>query len=117
MANRKRTVTASEVQDVLNYFGKCPICDYPARAWHLTAQFDDGRIESQTVAACGGWCGWKGPVSPTPMTGDTAVLTQGQRNCIDPRRPSPARLRAEATEKQLGELPQISETTIPPTVS
>ncbi|TCJ99924.1 hypothetical protein DFR71_0910 [Nocardia alba] len=78
MANHKRTVTDSEVQDVLNYFGKCPICDHPARAWHITARFDDGGVESQTVAACGGWCGWKGPVNPTPMTGDTAVLTQGQ---------------------------------------
>ncbi|WP_431972519.1 hypothetical protein [Nocardia sp. bgisy134] len=87
MASRKHTVTASEVQDVLNYFGTCPICDYPARAWLITAQFDDGRVESQSIAACGGWCGWKGPVNPTPMTGDTVVLAQS-RNTITSTAPA-----------------------------
>ncbi|MFD4459546.1 hypothetical protein [Nocardia sp. NPDC058480] len=89
MASRKRTVIASEVQDVLNYFGRCPICDYPAQAWHLTAQFDDGVVESQTIAACGGWCGWKGPVSPTTMTGETAVLTHESGCSTPPRRQQP----------------------------
>lgn len=68
-------VVASESRDVLNYFGKCPVCDYPTRAMHITAEFDDGRVESQTIASCGGWCGWKGPVAPTTMTGSTAVMT------------------------------------------
>lgn len=81
MANRARTVVASEVRDVLNYFGNCPICGYPARACHITAEFDDGQVDSQTVAACGGWCGWKGPVAPTPMTGEEAVLTKS-RNAV-----------------------------------
>ncbi|MFI1919032.1 hypothetical protein [Nocardia sp. NPDC020380] len=69
MADRKRIVIASEVQEILNYFGACPICGRPARARQITAQFDDGRIESQTIGECGGWCGWKGPVVVTTMTG------------------------------------------------
>ncbi|WP_336086402.1 hypothetical protein [Nocardia sp. SSK8] len=81
MTHRTRTVVASDVQIVLNYFGRCPICDHPAHARHITARFDDGGVESRTIAECGGWCGWKGPVDPTPMTGDTAVLTRG-RNTI-----------------------------------
>lgn len=81
MADRERTVTASTVQDVLNYFGHCPICDYPARAWHITARFDDGEVASQTIAACGGWCGWKGPVAATTMTGQ-AVLAPGSAEGI-----------------------------------
>lgn len=76
MIGRKRAVTASDVQEVLNYFGKCPMCDFPAKAWHITARFDDGRVESQTIAVCEGWCGWKGPAHPTPMTGATIVLAK-----------------------------------------
>ncbi|MFE3542989.1 hypothetical protein ACFXK0_08465 [Nocardia sp. NPDC059177] len=78
MAERSRTVVAAEVQDVLNYFGACPICGHPARARLITAQFADGRVCSQTVAECGGWCGWKGPVDATPMTGDAVVTAQGR---------------------------------------
>lgn len=69
-------VVASEVQEILNYFGKCPICDHPARAWHITAEFGDGRVEGQDIAECGGWCGWKGPVQPVSMTGGSLVLTE-----------------------------------------
>lgn len=71
-------VVASESRDVLNYFGRCPVCDHPARAVRITAEFNDGRIESQVVASCGGWCGWKGPVEPTTMTGSIPVMTPGQ---------------------------------------
>ncbi|MCU1648778.1 MAG: hypothetical protein JWN03_9053 [Nocardia sp.] len=74
-------VVASEVQEILNYFGKCPVCNHPSRAWHITARFGDGRVESQDIAECGGWCGWKGPVHPAPMTSGRIVLTK-ERNTI-----------------------------------
>lgn len=76
MIGHKRDVVASEVQEILNYFGKCPICGHPARAWHITAEFDDDQVESQDVAECGGWCGWKGPVRPVAMTAGALVLTK-----------------------------------------
>lgn len=63
-----RHVVDSQVQEILNYFGKCPVCDHPSRARRITATFDDGRTETQDVAECGGWCGWKGPVHASPMT-------------------------------------------------
>ncbi|MBL1075820.1 hypothetical protein JK358_15600 [Nocardia sp. 2] len=75
----ERGVIASEVQEILNYFGKCPICRHPARAWHITAEFDDNRVESQDVAECGGWCGWKGPVRPVAMTHGALVLTKERK--------------------------------------
>lgn len=81
MARRKRVVVASEVREILNYFGRCPVCDHPATAVTITAQFDDGRVESQTIASCGGWCGWNGPVRATTMTGTAAVLTKS-RNAL-----------------------------------
>ncbi len=82
-------VMASESRDVLNYFGKCPVCGHPARAVCITAEFDDGRIESQVVALCDGWCGWKGPVEPTTMTGSTAVMTPSRGTVSAPSRVLP----------------------------
>ncbi|MEU8897292.1 hypothetical protein [Nocardia sp. NPDC048505] len=79
MVGRKRGVVASEVQEILNYFGQCPVCGHPARAWRITAEFDDNRVESQDVAECGGWCGWKGPVRPVAMTDGTLVFTKERR--------------------------------------
>ncbi|MFD4352644.1 hypothetical protein ACFWPX_08790 [Nocardia sp. NPDC058518] len=76
MVDRKRGVAASEVLEILNYFGKCPICGHPARAWHITAEFDESRVESQDIAECGGWCGWKGPVRPGAMTDGALVLAK-----------------------------------------
>lgn len=92
MVGRKRGVVASGVREILNYFGKCPICEHPARAWHITAEFDDSRVESQDIAECGGWCGWKGPVRPVAMTDGALVLTKEHR-AIGPMVPSLPRLR------------------------
>lgn len=72
VTGHKRGVVASEVQEILNYFGKCPICGHLARAWHITAEFDYNRVESQDVAECG----WKGPVRPVAMTDGALVLTK-----------------------------------------
>ncbi|QLY29464.1 hypothetical protein [Nocardia huaxiensis] len=87
MVGHKREVVASAVQEILNYFGKCPICGHPARAWRITAGFDDDRVESQDVAECGGWCGWKGPVRATAMTDGSLVLAKAHRT-IGPGLPS-----------------------------
>ncbi|AHH19553.1 hypothetical protein NONO_c47690 [Nocardia nova SH22a] len=83
-SGERRAVVASEVQEILNYFGQCPICGHPARAWHITAEFDDNHVSSQDIAECGGWCGWKGPVQPVAMTDGALVLTK-KRKAIEPR--------------------------------
>ncbi|MGF7119627.1 hypothetical protein [Rhodococcus sp. AG1013] len=60
------------MEEILNYFGKCPVCGYPARASTITVQFDDGTTESLVVGTCGRPCGWNGPVPATLMTCDYA---------------------------------------------
>lgn len=75
---RHRHVVDSQVQEILNYFGKCPVCDHPCRARRITAAFDDGRTETQDIAECGGWCGWKGPVHASPMTPGLLITTSEQ---------------------------------------
>ncbi|MFD6161730.1 hypothetical protein ACFWF7_02520 [Nocardia sp. NPDC060256] len=61
-------MVSSRVEPVLNYFGKCPLCGYPAQAATITAQFDDDEVEQLVVATCGVPCGWSAPVVPTMMT-------------------------------------------------
>ncbi|MEU7142701.1 hypothetical protein ABZ942_24860 [Nocardia sp. NPDC046473] len=61
-------MVSSRVDPVLNYFGKCPLCGYPAHAARITAQFDDDETEQLVVATCGLPCGWSGPVVATTMT-------------------------------------------------
>ncbi|WP_225725579.1 MULTISPECIES: hypothetical protein [unclassified Nocardia] len=65
---RQRTIVASQVDPILNYFGKCPVCGYPARASTINVQFDDGSSAALVVATCGLPCGWNGPVVPSTMT-------------------------------------------------
>ncbi|KAA8887808.1 hypothetical protein F3087_11900 [Nocardia colli] len=67
-SHRDRTMVSSRVDPVLNYFGKCPLCGYPAHASTITAHFDDDEVEQLVVATCGLPCGWSGPVVPTTMT-------------------------------------------------
>lgn len=81
--NDHRSVVASDVREILNYFGKCPLCGYPARASAYTAQFDDGHIETQILATCGLPCGWNGPASGTPMT----PTASDERNTLPPNTP------------------------------
>ncbi|MFB8000868.1 hypothetical protein [Nocardia sp. NPDC056000] len=73
MTEPRRTVIASEVREILNYFGKCPLCGYPARASTYTAQFSDGSTEEQIVATCGLPCGWNGPADLSTMTSNAPV--------------------------------------------
>ncbi|WP_067677158.1 hypothetical protein [Nocardia miyunensis] len=58
----------SSVTEILDYFGKCPRCGYPATAAHLAHTYQDGSTGSENIATCGQPCGWSGPVTVTPMT-------------------------------------------------
>ncbi|WP_067563295.1 hypothetical protein [Nocardia acidivorans] len=75
MTAPRRTVRSSDVREILNYFGKCPLCGYPARASTYTARFDDGTTEEHIIATCGLPCGWNGPAAATTMTGNESPLT------------------------------------------
>ena len=56
------------VSEVLDYFGKCPRCEYAATAVRATRVRADGSFETVVVATCGLPCGWRGPVPLTRMT-------------------------------------------------
>lgn len=43
--------------EVLDYFGKCPRCGYPAQATAVTRVFI-GRRETTVTVTCGLPCGW-----------------------------------------------------------
>lgn len=60
------------VDEILNYFGKCPRCKYAATATMRTRILSDGTPEREVVATCDLPCGWYGPASPTMMTGRVA---------------------------------------------
>jgi hypothetical protein len=61
---RKRNVpaTTAEMREVLDYFGKCPECGYPAKA--SATLRDDGTV----LAYCDRPCGWSARVPLTTMT-------------------------------------------------
>ncbi|MCL2535169.1 MAG: hypothetical protein FWE39_13490 [Nocardiaceae bacterium] len=69
-ARRPRRIVSSSVREILNYFGKCPVCGYPARASTIAVTFDDGDARSLVVGTCGRPCGWNAPVEVTLMTPD-----------------------------------------------
>lgn len=48
------------VNEVLNYFEKCPQCGYPAHASATVRIFRGGSVETMTVPSCGLPCGWQG---------------------------------------------------------
>lgn len=50
------------VNDVLDYFEKCPQCGYPAQATATVRRFDNGRVETAIHPSCGLPCGWHGAV-------------------------------------------------------
>lgn len=56
------------VQELLDYFGSCADCGYPASASLVTREYPDGTIEREIVATCGLPCGWRAPVPMTRMT-------------------------------------------------
>ncbi|WP_330255684.1 hypothetical protein OG874_14640 [Nocardia sp. NBC_00565] len=61
------------VRQILDYYGKCPRCGYPAGAAQTLRSFADDRVEVTVVATCELPCGWHGPVTPTTMTAGSAV--------------------------------------------
>ncbi|MBW0271640.1 hypothetical protein ATM97_12855 [Nocardia sp. MH4] len=54
-------------QEILNYFGTCGACGYPAQA-HLVSALVDGHIATRVVATCGLPCGWRSVCARTTMT-------------------------------------------------
>ncbi|MEU6563391.1 hypothetical protein [Nocardia nova] len=63
-----RGVAAVRSREILNYFGKCPVCGYPAQAVLRTVCHTDGVITDAVIATCELPCGWTGPVEPSVMT-------------------------------------------------
>ncbi|MVU78543.1 hypothetical protein GPX89_14965 [Nocardia sp. ET3-3] len=80
MSDVRREVVASQVQEILNYFGKCPMCGESASARRITAQFTDGRVLSEDIAECLGYCGWKGAADSAFLAGAPPVLSHGHKN-------------------------------------
>ncbi|MEU4317422.1 hypothetical protein ACFV24_29125 [Nocardia fluminea] len=61
------------VRPILDYYGKCPRCGYPAGAAETVRKSLDGRVERLVVATCESPCGWYGPATRTTMTGGAAA--------------------------------------------
>lgn len=57
------------VRPILDYYGKCQSCGYPAGAAEMVRKSLDGRVERLVVATCELPCGWSGPATRTTMTG------------------------------------------------
>ncbi|TLF76782.1 hypothetical protein [Nocardia cyriacigeorgica] len=64
-----RAIAISAPREVLDYFGKCPACGYPANAIARTVTYSDGSTRELATGTCGLPCGWSGPVELTTMTG------------------------------------------------
>ncbi|WP_216911071.1 hypothetical protein [Nocardia noduli] len=72
-----RTPTRTRVEDVVDFFAKCPRCGYPATATRTVREFDSGTTEFELLASCGLPCGWQQklekpsarPPTDTPSTG------------------------------------------------
>ncbi|MEU1520744.1 hypothetical protein ACWDO0_13295 [Nocardia rhamnosiphila] len=72
MHQTRRRVAITQTDEILDYFGKCASCGYPARAESTRRVFDNGEIETLVIASCSLPCGWSDRVSPTRMTGPAA---------------------------------------------
>ncbi|MBH0779189.1 hypothetical protein [Nocardia bovistercoris] len=67
MSAQSRPV-AVRTHEILNYFGKCPACGYPARATEARGMSPRGEVDITVTANCDLPCGWSGPVPLTIMT-------------------------------------------------
>ncbi|WP_039797512.1 hypothetical protein [Nocardia araoensis] len=67
-----RRIAHSRTEEILDFFGKCRACGYPAYAETTTLRYDNGDRETKIIASCALPCGWTGEVSATPMTGSAA---------------------------------------------
>lgn len=58
----------THVTEILDYFGRCAACHYPASAHVYVHHFADGSTHHEVIATCGLPCGWRGPVPMRRMT-------------------------------------------------
>ncbi|MBF6476162.1 MULTISPECIES: hypothetical protein [Nocardia] len=63
-----RRIAHSRTEEILDFFGKCRACGYPAYAETTTLRYQTGEMETKVIASCALPCGWTGEVSATPMT-------------------------------------------------
>ncbi|WP_405182026.1 hypothetical protein OG225_13620 [Nocardia sp. NBC_01377] len=69
----RRITTGTQVHEIINYFGKCLHCGYPATASIHVTTYGDGTESTRALATCASPCGWTGPASPTTMSGQPPV--------------------------------------------
>jgi hypothetical protein len=69
------------VSEILDYFGKCLRCQYPASAVRTAGVRPDGSYGTLVIATCDLPCGWRGPVPLTRMTGRRPP---GPRDSVNP---------------------------------
>ncbi|MBB5912868.1 putative RNA-binding Zn-ribbon protein involved in translation (DUF1610 family) [Nocardia transvalensis] len=62
MRKHRPPTASANLREILDYFGKCPECGYPATAF--TTPRDAGAV----YASCDRPCGWTGVVPLTTMT-------------------------------------------------
>ncbi|WP_040835062.1 hypothetical protein [Nocardia brevicatena] len=58
----------THTDEILDYFGKCASCGYPAHASAITRVYDNGDTECPVTATCALPCGWSDRVVPVTMT-------------------------------------------------
>ncbi|MEV0340665.1 hypothetical protein AB0H49_16690 [Nocardia sp. NPDC050713] len=74
------------IRAILDYFGKCPNCGYPAEASAIERRRTDGTLSTEIVACCGSPCGWSAAVPHTTMTTPRASETGDGLGENTPRR-------------------------------
>lgn len=68
MTDRDIRVIHSRETEILDYFGKCEACGYPARAAATIETLSGGGARTSVVATCSLPCGWSARVPLTTMT-------------------------------------------------
>ncbi|MDR7167293.1 hypothetical protein J2W56_001011 [Nocardia kruczakiae] len=63
----------TDVHEVLDYFGKCAHCDYPASASLVIRWYSDYTSDRELIATCGLPCGWQESVPMKKMTGSQRI--------------------------------------------
>ncbi|MET7772230.1 hypothetical protein [Nocardia sp. NPDC005366] len=75
----RRIAVDTQIHEIINYFGKCVRCGYPATASVYVTTYSDGTESTQALATCGSPCGWTGPATPTTMSGQPPVIRGPRR--------------------------------------
>ncbi|MGW6421498.1 hypothetical protein ACWF82_02390 [Nocardia sp. NPDC055053] len=80
-SHRRPTATPAEaatprarvlVRQALDFFERCPACDYPAEATETVVVLADGRVATTLLPTCGLPCGWHGTPRPRNAAGEQA---------------------------------------------